>query len=472
MSKAPARGYPRRRVSFDSRYRSASDRGRRFRAEPRLRLGTTSCGIFHAQNIAAVILLLSSARTTPLAPTTTALGLLLTLVPFTHAMAPERRHFPNIFWDSDYCPDPRYQEYLVLIDYAEYPKYTYAEFLAEHYPPIGPIHNPPPQYSWTPPLAVAAFTPTFPHPLPTPDAPARATSSSSCNAGPSSEGQSSRSAPPPSESQMRKRGRSHDHRDRVAHYHRQQDSQEQEDTRHQRQQAEQRQLMEQREAQEREQRWSERSGSVPQLPPDLWAHVHQQSLDEEAQLAEWSAWADATLLQLVVTWFRTGGHRKPQWLGSLVGRNGGISTSSTDNIAARFRPWCNSIINPGQRNTPLHYQAGSAAAPAEFVAIYDLMLVMMQYLGFQCGHHDDCRESSGFWQTASRPPATHPGTSPAHPTATTTSPTGATTRRHQGRSRDRRRGRTPRPTHRHEAQGEDRLRAPPSVQTPRENRYI
>jgi hypothetical protein len=245
--------------------------------------------------------------------------------------------------------DERWQEYLATIEQHAYsgthPGYSFEQFLADRYGPASSSTT-----GWS-------------------------------NAGSSTA--SSSTAGSREQFHTRKQQRSQAHRENVAHYNRQQDYQEQGEELQQRQRAEQRHRAEQREVQERAQRWSERSDNVPHLPPEVWAHVHQQTLDEEAQLAEWLVWADATLMELVVIWFRTGGHRKPQWLGSLVGKNGGISTSSTDNIGDRFRPWCNSIIHPGQRNTPLHYQLGSAVAPAEFVAIHDHMLVMMQYLGFE-----------------------------------------------------------------------------------------
>jgi hypothetical protein len=92
-------------------------------------------------------------------------------------------------------------------------------------------------------------------------------------------------------------------------------------------------------------------------------------------------WADATLMQLVVGWFRTGGQRNSKWLGNLVGKNGGISSASTDDIATRFAPWCKAILHPGEENDPLHY-SGANAAPAAFVHVYVHMLAMMNYLGF------------------------------------------------------------------------------------------
>ena len=60
-------------------------------------------------------------------------------------------------------------------------------------------------------------------------------------------------------------------------------------------------------------RWENNRGeavtSVPLLPPDLWAHILQHGREERAQLEDWVAWANATLFQLVVVWFRTGGQR-------------------------------------------------------------------------------------------------------------------------------------------------------------------
>ena len=95
-------------------------------------------------------------------------------------------------------------------------------------------------------------------------------------------------------------------------------------------------------------RWTENRGeavtSVPLLPPDLWTHILQQGQDERAQLEAWVTWANATLLQLVVVWFRTGGQRNSHWLGKLVGKNGGVLTSDAANIAKRFTPWCRAIL--------------------------------------------------------------------------------------------------------------------------------
>ena len=91
-------------------------------------------------------------------------------------------------------------------------------------------------------------------------------------------------------------------------------------------------------------------------------------------------WANATLLQLVVVWFRTGGQRNSRWLGRLINKNGNITTRDTDNIAKRFAPWCKAILQPGSQNEPLNYETG--AAPAVFVSVHLHMLSMMTYLGF------------------------------------------------------------------------------------------
>ena len=131
-------------------------------------------------------------------------------------------------------------------------------------------------------------------------------------------------------------------------------------------------------------RWRDNRGVaaalVPLLPPELWAHILRQGRDERAQLEAWVAWANATLIQLVVVWFRTGGQRNNKWLGNLVGKNGGISSASTD-MATRFAPWCKAILRPGEENEPLHY-SGASGAPAAFVDVYVHMLSMMNYLGF------------------------------------------------------------------------------------------
>ena len=132
-------------------------------------------------------------------------------------------------------------------------------------------------------------------------------------------------------------------------------------------------------------RWRDNRGeaaaSVPPLPAEVWAHVHQQTTDEATQLAAWVAWADATLMQLVVIWFRTSGQRNTKWLGNLTGKNGGISTASTDNIAIRFRPWCRVILHPDEENEPMHYIEGTNGAPASFINVYMHMLSMMNYFG-------------------------------------------------------------------------------------------
>ena len=132
-------------------------------------------------------------------------------------------------------------------------------------------------------------------------------------------------------------------------------------------------------------RWTDNRGeavtSVPLLPPDLWTHILQQGQDERAQLEAWVTWANATLLQLVVVWFRTGGQRNSHWLGKLVGKNGGVLTSDAANIAKRFTPWCRAILQPGERNEPLHY-TGPSGVPANFLNVYLHMLSMMNYLGF------------------------------------------------------------------------------------------
>ena len=125
----------------------------------------------------------------------------------------------------------------------------------------------------------------------------------------------------------------------------------------------------------------EAAASVPHLPAELWARIHQQGRIEAAQPAAWVAWEDATLMQLVVIWFRTGGQRSAKWLGNLIGANGGIASGSTDNIASRFTPWCKAILRPGEENEPLHY-SGSDGAPATIVNVYVHMISMMNYPGF------------------------------------------------------------------------------------------
>ena len=51
-------------------------------------------------------------------------------------------------------------------------------------------------------------------------------------------------------------------------------------------------------------RWKTNRGeavtSVPLLPPELWAHILRQGRLERAQLEDWVAWANATLMKLVV----------------------------------------------------------------------------------------------------------------------------------------------------------------------------
>jgi hypothetical protein len=94
------------------------------------------------------------------------------------------------------------------------------------------------------------------------------------------------------------------------------------------------------------------------------------------------AWANATLMQLVVVWFRTGGQRNSKWFGRLVGHRGGIASAETANMATRFAPWSRAILQPpGEENDPLHY-SGASGAPVAFVNVYVHMLSMMNYLGF------------------------------------------------------------------------------------------
>jgi hypothetical protein len=132
-------------------------------------------------------------------------------------------------------------------------------------------------------------------------------------------------------------------------------------------------------------RWKDDHGeavaAVPLLPPDLWAHITQQGQDEHAQHKAWVTWADATLLQLVVVWFRTGGQRDSHWLGKLVSKNGGVCYTDTDNIGKRFAPWCRAMLQLGKPNAPLHY-SGNSGAPANFVKVHQHMLSMMIYMGF------------------------------------------------------------------------------------------
>jgi hypothetical protein len=131
-------------------------------------------------------------------------------------------------------------------------------------------------------------------------------------------------------------------------------------------------------------RWTDNRGekvaSTPHLPPDMWARILQEGPDERAQLAAWVAWANSTLLQLVVVWFRTGGQRDSRWLGRLINEKGNITMRDTDNIAKRLAPWCKAILQPGSQNEPLNYETG--AAPAVFVSVHQHMLSMMTYLGF------------------------------------------------------------------------------------------
>ena len=146
------------------------------------------------------------------------------------------------------------------------------------------------------------------------------------------------------------------------------------------------QLEGEKEREERAKRWDVRRGEAakdfPQLPADLWALILQHKKAEREQAKAWAAWADRTLMQLVATWFRTGGHKNSQWLGNLMGKRGGVSFSSTDAIEDRFRPWCNAILRPGEDNSPLNF-TGIQAVPAKFVDVYVHMLSMMNYLGFR-----------------------------------------------------------------------------------------
>ena len=146
------------------------------------------------------------------------------------------------------------------------------------------------------------------------------------------------------------------------------------------------QLEGEKEREERAKRWDVRRGEegkdFPQLPADLWALILKHKKAEREQAKAWAAWADRTLMQLVATWFRTGGHKSSQWLGNLMGKRGGVSFSSTDAIEDRFRPWCNAILRPGEDNSPLNFK-GIQAVPAKFVDVYVHMLSMMNYLGFR-----------------------------------------------------------------------------------------
>ena len=121
--------------------------------------------------------------------------------------------------------------------------------------------------------------------------------------------------------------------------------------------------------------------SVPCLPADLWALIFRHRKVEREQSRAWVEWADRKLMQLVAIWFRTGGQRSSKWLGTLMGKNGGISFASTDAMEDRFRPWCNAILRPGEENSPVHF-AGAEGAPARFVDVYVHMLSMMNYAGF------------------------------------------------------------------------------------------
>ena len=136
---------------------------------------------------------------------------------------------------------PRWHEYLEEIGFAEYPELTWEQFLATRYPP------------------------------------------------------SARQ-----QAEERKRQKLNTHRAQVASYHRQERSGD-EDRGQQQLQQQQRQG-ERTEEQARKAIWRENHGeasaSVPSLPSDMWAHVHQQTVDEATQLAAWVAWADATLMEL------------------------------------------------------------------------------------------------------------------------------------------------------------------------------
>ena len=132
-------------------------------------------------------------------------------------------------------------------------------------------------------------------------------------------------------------------------------------------------------------RWTFNRGlaaeSVPLLPADLWALIFRHRKVEREQSRAWVEWADRRLMQLVAIWFRTGGQRSSKWLGTLMGKNGGVSYASTDAMEDRFRPWCNAILRPGEENFPVHF-AGAQGAPARFVDVYVHMLWMMNYVGF------------------------------------------------------------------------------------------
>ena len=139
------------------------------------------------------------------------------------------------------------------------------------------------------------------------------------------------------------------------------------------------------ERQEMAERWrvnrGEAAESVPRLPADLWALILRHRKVKREQSRAWVEWADRKLMQLVAIWFRTGGQRSSKWLGTLMGKNGGVSYASTDAMEDRFRPWCNAILRPGEDNSPLHF-AGVEGAPATFVDVYVHMLSMMNYVGF------------------------------------------------------------------------------------------
>ena len=118
------------------------------------------------------------------------------------------------------------------------------------------------------------------------------------------------------------------------------------------------------------------------LPADLWALILRHGKVEREQSRAWVEWADRLLMQLVAIWFRTGGQRKSKWLGTLMGKNGGVSYASTDAMEDRFRPWCNAILRPGEDNSPLHFAGVRKEHPQRFVDVYVHMLSMMNYVGF------------------------------------------------------------------------------------------
>ena len=150
-----------------------------------------------------------------------------------------------------------------------------------------------------------------------------------------------------------------------------------------RQQERHRQEEEERDA--RMKRWEDNRGEaaerVPLLPKELWAMISTMERRERGQLEAWKRWADAKLMQLVVEWFRMGGQHDSRWLGSLVGKGGGMACADTANMALRFTPWCRAILQPGAMNDPLLHM-GRDHAPADFVNVYVHMLSMMNYLGF------------------------------------------------------------------------------------------